>query len=69
MDRDGLISREDLYEIMDMITDTHMTDDCKKRLVDEVMTQAPIISPVLLVRFAMQAAKYLMDYYPCNNGS
>jgi len=37
VDRDGLISREDLYEVMDLITDTQMTDDTKKRLVDEVM--------------------------------
>ena len=37
VDRDGLISREDLYEVMDLITDTQMKDDTKKRLVDEVM--------------------------------
>ena len=36
MDQNGLISREDLYEVMDMITDTQLSDEQKAKIVDEV---------------------------------
>ena len=36
MDQNGLISRQDLYEVMDMITDTQLSDEQKAKIVDEV---------------------------------
>ena len=36
-DQDGLISRQDLYDVMDMITDSNLSDHQKAKIVDEVI--------------------------------
>ena len=36
MDQNGLISRQDLYEVMDLITDTQLSDEQKAKIVNEV---------------------------------
>lgn len=35
-DCDGIIGRQDIYDVLDMITDKPMSEDVKKRTVDEV---------------------------------
>lgn len=37
IDQDGLISRKDMYKMLDMITDEPMDDSVKKKVVDEVL--------------------------------
>ena len=36
LDQDGLISREDMYTMLDMITDEPLNESVKKKVVDEV---------------------------------
>ena len=36
IDQDGLISREDMYTMLDMITDEPLKESVKKKVVDEV---------------------------------
>ena len=36
IDQDGLISREDMYNMLDMITDVPLKESVKKKVVDEV---------------------------------
>ena len=36
IDQDGLISREDMYVMLDMITDEPLNESVKKKVVDEV---------------------------------
>ena len=36
IDQDGLISREDMYNMLDMITDEPLGENVKKKVVDEV---------------------------------
>lgn len=36
VDQDGLISREDMYTMLDMITDEPLGENVKKKVVDEV---------------------------------
>ena len=35
-DQDGLLSREDMYNMLDMITDEPLKENVKKKVVDEV---------------------------------
>ena len=36
IDQDGLISREDMYEMLDVMTDEPLKDSVKRKVVDEV---------------------------------
>ena len=36
IDQDGLISRDDMYTLLDMITDEPLKESVKKKVVDEV---------------------------------
>ena len=36
LDQDGLISREDMYAMLDLITDEPLDESVKKKVVDEV---------------------------------
>ena len=35
IDQDGIISRKDIADMLDMITDEGVTEDLKKRVIDE----------------------------------
>jgi Ca2+-binding EF-hand superfamily protein len=39
IDQDGLISREDMYVMLDMITDEPLNESVKKKVVDEVLIE------------------------------
>ena len=36
IDQDGIISRNDIYEALSMVTDSTLSDAVKERIVDEV---------------------------------
>ena len=44
IDQDGLISREDMYQMLDMIVEEPLKESIKKKVVDEVRNSYPAAS-------------------------